>query len=144
MVFWHWLTLGILLIAFEIMVPGSFLLWPGIAAVLTGMLAYMAPGLGWETHALVFAGLTVASAILGRRVYSRLRVPSDEPDLNRRARSYIGTVHALATPIVGGSGRVTVGDTTWKVAGPDLAAGTKVIVTGAEGIVLTVEKAEEP
>lgn len=141
--FWRWLILGIVLIGFEMLVPGTFLLWPGIAALLTGMLAYMAPGLGWEIHALVFAILTVASAVLGRRLYARLRHPiTDEPALNRRAEQYIGSLHVLETPILDGTGRMKLGDSTWKVLGPDLPVGTRVRVVAVEGISLRVERAE--
>lgn len=139
--FWHWLILGIALIAAEIVVPGTFLLWPGIAAVLTGVLAYVAPALDWRVDALVFAVLTVASALLGRNLYARLKHPTaDEPALNRRAESLIGGIHTLASPLVDGQGRMKVGDSTWKVVGEDLPAGTRVRVVAVEGISLRVEK----
>ncbi|HSV29009.1 MAG TPA: NfeD family protein [Candidatus Omnitrophota bacterium] len=141
--FWHWLILGFVLIALEVLMPGTFLLWPGIAALLTGILAYMAPGLGWEGHALAFAVLTVAAAFAGRRLYDRLRHPvADEPNLNRRAAQYVGTVHTLSADIVDGTARMKVGDSTWKVTGPDLPAGTRVRVVAVDGIALRVEKAE--
>lgn len=139
--FWHWLILGIALIAFEALVPGTFLLWPGLAAMLTGILVYVAPGLDWRVAAVVFALLTVAAALAGRKLYARLKHPaSDEPTLNRRADGLIGGVHTLATAIVDGQGRVRVGDTTWKVSGPDLPTGTRVRVVGVDGIALRVER----
>ena len=139
--FWHWLILGIALIAAEVLVPGTFLLWPGIAAILTGVLAYMAPALDWRVDALVFAALTVASALLGRKLYARLKHPAtDEPALNRRAEALIGGVHTLTAPLADGEARMKVGDSTWKIVGPDLPAGTKVRVIGVEGISLRVER----
>ncbi|MGE5545831.1 MAG: NfeD family protein [Solirubrobacterales bacterium] len=143
MQFWHWLILGVVLIALEILAPGTYLLFPGIAAVLTGVLAYAAPSWGWEVHALVFAGLTVVVAATGLRVYHRLaRAPSDEPTLNRRGAQFVGSIHTLSAPIVDGSGRLRLGDTTWKVVGPDLPAGTRVRVVGVDGIALRVERAD--
>jgi membrane protein implicated in regulation of membrane protease activity len=48
----------------------------------------------------------------------------------------------LAEPIVNGSGRAKVRDSTWQVRGPDAPAGARVRVTGvADGVVLTVEPA---
>lgn len=142
-VFWHWLILGFALLVGEVLLPGTFLMWPGIAAILTGVLAYVAPSLGWEVHALVFAVATVVAAAVGRAAYVRLRTPvTDRPALNRRAAQLVGSVHTLEAPIVDGHGRVPVGDSTWTVSGPDLPAGTRVRVTGAEGIVLRVERAE--
>ncbi|MBF0325164.1 NfeD family protein [Magnetospirillum moscoviense] len=142
-VFWHWLILGSALIALEAMVPGTFLLWPGISAFLTGILAYVAPGLGWEVHGVVFAVLTVASAVLGRRLYARLRQPvSDQPLLNKRGEQLIGSRHVLDGALQNGRGRMTIGDTTWSVAGPDLPAGTKVVVTAIDGNCLHVTAAD--
>lgn len=140
-VFWHWLIAGVVLIAAEAMVPGTYLLWPGVAAFVTGMVAYMAPGLGWETHAVIFAVLTVLAAVVGRRLYAKLKqTDSAAPLLGKRAAQLVGSVHTLDTPILDGYGRMKLGDTTWKVAGPDLPTGTKVRVVGADGIVLRVEK----
>ncbi|MBR9972392.1 NfeD family protein [Magnetospirillum sulfuroxidans] len=141
-VFWHWLIAGVVLIGAEAMVPGTYLLWPGIAAFLTGMVAYMAPGLGWEIHAVIFAALTVVAAVAGRKLYSRLKEPASQaPLLNRRAAQLVGTIHTLDTPILDGYGRMKLGDTTWKVCGPDLPTGARVTVVGADGIVLKVEAA---
>jgi membrane protein implicated in regulation of membrane protease activity len=142
-VFWHWLILGFLLLAGEVLVPGTFLMWPGIAAILTGILAYASPSMGWELHALFFAVATVVAAAVGRAAYARLRNPvSDEPNLNRRGAQIVGTIHTLETALVDGRGRMRVGDSTWSVSGPDLPAGTRVRVVAAQGIVLTVEKVE--
>ena len=40
-----------------------------------------------------------------------------------------------------GQGKITVDDSTWKIEGDDLPAGTKIQVTGVEGTVLKVESA---
>lgn len=143
--YWFWLILGFALIAAEVLVPGTFLLWPGIAAVLTGMLAYSAAGLPWQALAAVFAVLTVVSALVGRRVYARLTKPADdEPTLNRRAQGLVGTCHVLATPILDGVGRMKLGDGTWKVVGPDLPTGAAVRVVAVDGNALVVEALEPP
>jgi membrane protein implicated in regulation of membrane protease activity len=138
--YWHWLILGFALIAAEIVVPGTFLLWPGIAAVITGMVAY-STGLPWQALAAVFAILTVAAAVTGRRLYARLREPVDsEPALNRRAQGFVGGTHTLETPILDGRGRLKLGDTTWKIVGPDLPTGSRIRIVGVDGIALLVEK----
>lgn len=142
--FWHWLILGMALIVLEVVVPGTFLLWPGIAALVTGIVAYSAPGLPWQGLAALFAVLTVIAALVGRRVYARLLRPVDsEPALNRRADAFIGTTHTLATPILDGQGRLRLGDTTWKIVGADLPTGARVRIVGVEGISLRVERLED-
>lgn len=141
--FWHWLILGFALIALEVVVPGTFLVWPGLAAIVTGMVAYAAPSLPWQALAVLFAALTVASALVGKRLYARLREPADsEPALNRRAQAFVGGEHTLATPILDGQGRLKLGDTTWKIVGPDLPTGARVRIVGVDGIALKVEKIE--
>lgn len=141
--FWHWLILGFVLIAAEVLVPGTFLLWPGLAALVTGMVAYSLPALPWQGLAALFAVLTVVIALAGRRLYARLTRPvDDEPALNRRAQSFLGTTHTLATPILDGAGRLKLGDTTWKIVGPDLPTGARVRIVGVDGIALKVEKIE--
>lgn len=70
--FWRWLILGFVLTAFGIWRPGTFLLCPGLAAFLTGILAYMAPSLGLQAHAPAFAGLTLAAIWVGRKIHRRL------------------------------------------------------------------------
>ncbi|MBI5163564.1 MAG: NfeD family protein [Magnetospirillum sp.] len=140
MVYWHWFILGAALVGLEVVVPGTFLLWPGIAALLTGVLAVLLPELGWQVHALAFTALSVAAMVIGRRVYARLLSPSgDAPLLNRRAERHVGQIHTLTTAIVDGAGRARIGDSTWKVLGPDLPAGAKVRVVGVEGTALKVE-----
>jgi hypothetical protein len=51
-------------------------------------------------------------------------------------------VFDLVEPIENGVGKVRIGDGVWKVSGPALAAGTVVRITGVDGAVLTVQKAE--
>jgi membrane protein implicated in regulation of membrane protease activity len=43
----------------------------------------------------------------------------------------IGRTATLAEPISNGRGRIRLGDTLWRVSGPDLPAGAQVRVTGA-------------
>lgn len=48
---------------------------------------------------------------------------------------------AGAEPIVGGRGRIKVGDTVWIAEGPDMPIGAHAKVTGTRGTVLVVERA---
>ena len=49
-----WLTLGGLLLAAEMLGASGYLLWSGVAAVLTGLLVWIVP-LGWEWQGVCFA-----------------------------------------------------------------------------------------
>ena len=46
----------------------------------------------------------------------------------------------LSSPIkAGAKGQVSIGDTVWPVAGPEMPAGARVRVTDAQGTALVVE-----
>jgi membrane protein implicated in regulation of membrane protease activity len=64
--------------------------------------------------------------------------------LNRRGQQYTGRIFTLDHPIVNGVGKIDVDDSTWRVKGPDLEAGTRVRVVGVDGVVFVVESAETP
>ncbi len=139
--FWHWWIAAIVLIVVEVFAPGTVALWMGVSAAVVGLLLLAVPEVSWQVQFLVFAILSVATAI-GWRAY-QLRYPtvSDQPTLNRRGEQYVGRVFTLSEAIVNGTGKIHVDDTMWKVEGEDLAEGTRVRVTGVEGTLLTVEPA---
>ena len=138
--FWVWIILGLALVAAEAVAPGIFLIWFGLAAILTG-LADAWFGLSWLAALLVFAGLALAAVVLGRAVTGGGRQVSREGDLNRRGQDFVGRVFALEAPIAGGEGRVRVGDSSWRLTGPDAPAGASVRVVRVEGGTLVVERA---
>jgi membrane protein implicated in regulation of membrane protease activity len=113
----------------------------GLAALLTGLFVG-ATGFGWQAAALVFAALSVVNVILGRMLTRR---SSTEPDaatgLNDRGRQLIGRVFRIEATMTGGEGRVRVGDSSWRITGPELLAGSDVSVVRVEGATLVVEKA---
>ncbi len=141
LLFWHWWILGGALMIAEMLVPGVFLLWLGIAAGVTGLVAFVAPGLWWQAQAVLFAALSVLSVWSWREYQRRHPTQTDRPTLNRRAEQYVGRRLTLDQPIVNGRGHVRVDDSTWRVEGPDLPAGTNVAVTGVNGTILRVERA---
>jgi membrane protein implicated in regulation of membrane protease activity len=134
---WTWWILGVVLLALEVFAPGNVFVWFGVAAILTGALAFFVD-LPWQTEALVFVVLAVLLAIAGRRYFARQSKKSEQPFLNERAARLIGQSFVLAEPIVDGQGRLRIDDTNWRVTGPDLPSGTRVKVTGNDGAVLMV------
>jgi inner membrane protein len=137
---WAWVIAGLVLMGLEMVAPGVFLLWLGLAAVVTGLID-AAFGLSWQASSLLFAALAVASVLLGRSL-TRSRTEGDEADrLNRRGEVLIGRVLVLEQPIAAGEGRVRVDDTSWRVLGPDAPAGSRVRVARVEGAALVVEAA---
>ncbi|MEX3010340.1 NfeD family protein [Hoeflea sp. TYP-13] len=138
---WSWWVLGLILLAAEILMPGVFLIWIGIAAVIVGCLSLFLwndPFWIWQTQILVFAVLSGAAAILGRRIMAKSGV-SDEPLLNKRGESLVGRTATLSEPIKEGRGRIRIDDTMWVVSGPDLPVGAQVRVVESNGRELRVE-----
>jgi len=139
--FWHWWILAGILMVLEVVAPGVFLLWLGIAAAITGLIAYVVPTLDWQWEALIFALLSIV-IVWGWRSYQRRNpTETDLPMLNRRGEQYVGRRLSLDQPIVNGRGQVKVDDSTWRVEGVDLPAGTAIVVTGVKGTILVVERA---
>ncbi len=136
---WHWAVLGIALLILEILAPGVFFMWMGLAAGIVALLTWLLSDLSWQLQVLAFAGLSVVTVIIGRKWLNPRPADSEEPTLNRRGEQYVGRVFTLDQPIVNGEGRIRVDDTTWKIRGKDCAAGTRVSVYGVDGVVLLVD-----
>lgn len=141
--FWNWWVIAVFLIGIEVFAPGAIFLWMGIAAGIVGFVLLLFPAMTWQIQLLLFAVLSVASIVVWRYfLRDRFPAPLTGRLLNRRGASYVGRTFTLKEPIVDGSGLLHVDDSRWKVQGADMPAGTKVKVTGIQGTVLTVERAE--
>jgi membrane protein implicated in regulation of membrane protease activity len=138
---WNWLVFGLLLMGLELMLPGVFLFWLGLAALLVGLLSFViAPS--WQLQLLMFAVFAAAAVPVWRRVArSNSGVSNSNPFLNKRAEAMIGRVFTLEKPIIDGAGTVRIDDTIWRVAGPDAPAGSRVRIVRADGASLTVAEA---
>jgi inner membrane protein len=139
MPFWYWLVLAAVLGVIEIAVPVMFCIWLAAAALVVAVIAWRYSGLSWEHQVLIFAAVAIASVKLGRTAFARTGSTASVRHLNRRAESYVGRMFTLEGAIVDGRGRLKVDDSVWLVEGPDLPAGTRVQVTGADNTLLRVE-----
>jgi membrane protein implicated in regulation of membrane protease activity len=140
---WNWLIFGLILMALELLAPGIFLFWLGLAALLVGLLSFVfnvTPS--WQLQILMFAVFAAAAVPLWRRVARRNTMASkSNPFLNKRSDALVGRVFTLEKPIVDGAGTVRIDDTIWRVAGPDAPAGSRVRIVRADGASLTVAAA---
>ena len=138
---WNWLIFGFILMALELLMPGVFMFWLGLAALLVGLLSF-AINPSWQTQLLMFAVFAVA-AVPAWRYFARSASSHSisNPFLNKRTEALIGRVFTLEKPIVDGSGTVRIDDTIWRIAGPDTPAGSRVKVVQADGASLTVAAA---
>ena len=140
---WFWWAMALGLFALEALMPGTFMLWLGFAAVGTGVVHFVMPGIGPTGQWIVFALLSLVAVGIGW--WWRKRNPptvSDQPLLNQRGPQLIGRVFPLDTAIVDGRGRIKVGDAYWQVAGADLPQGARVRVAAIDGMLLRVDAAD--
>ena len=142
---WNWIILGAALLAVEILTPGVYLLWLGVAAVIVGLLSLLlweTAAWSWQAQVLAFLVLSIVCVLIGRRVFPTTgTADTDQPLLNQRERQLVGRTATLEEPIAEGRGRIRLGDTLWRVTGPDLPAGTRVRVVEAANGEMTVEEA---
>jgi hypothetical protein len=139
--FWHWWVLALILVIIEMVAPGFFLFWVGLAAAVTGLVVFIFPATPWQAEFLIFGGLAVASVVAAKFYFRGHPIESADATLNRRGEQHIGRVYNLDEAIINGIGKVRVGDSVWRAVGPDLPAGERVKVVGVEGTMLKVEKA---
>jgi inner membrane protein len=130
-----WLVGGLALLMIEIMAPGAFMMWLGLAACGTGLMV-LATDIGFEFQVVTFAVLAAVSLSVGLR-YRNPR----QAKLNTQ---HAGLAGRSATALVfhGREGRVRVGDSDWAARVPtDVGspeAGTRMRVEGVDGTVLIV------
>ena len=141
--YWWW-VLALVLIAGEVLAPGFFLLWIGIAAAVMGIVTWVVPELGVIAQAVLFVILAFASCLCYWKFIRTRLARNDDPaarTLSRRGEQMIGQRYVLIEAIVNGRGKARVGDGQWLVAGPDLPVGAEVEVVGVDGVLLKVRAA---
>lgn len=131
-----WILAGLVLLMAEIVVPGIFLLWIGLAALGTGLAVLLfAPGPAATVAVfLVLLAAAIGGALaLRRRSRPPVRVNTPEAGLVGR----LGTV----TERTGAGARVHLGDSDWaaRIVG-EAAVGDTVRVDGVDGTVLVVSR----
>lgn len=140
--FWHWWAIGIALISLEAFIFSTFLLWPGISALVMGFIVLVAPDMDWKFQVGLFAVLSVLTSIAWQKWQKNNPPKSDHPNLNVRGASFIGRRVTLAEPLANGRGRLEIGDGWWTVSsvnGANIDAGVDVEVVEAKGGTLTIK-----
>lgn len=140
---WVWFILGLVLLLGEIFLPGVFLIWFGIAALIIGTLT-LAPFTDvawwpWQAQIVAFGVLSLIFVLVGRKIFPTERANDKASRINDPLGRYLGREAVLLDAIDNGVGRVKLGDTTWRVQGQDLPQGAKVRVVGAKDGILQVE-----
>ncbi|MSR00023.1 MAG: NfeD family protein [Gammaproteobacteria bacterium] len=139
MTWWHWIVWGVVLAAFEALIPGAVVVWFAISASLVGLLLVVMP-LPWQWQWMLFVILGIVAMLAYRNFKRKYPEQTDQPHLNQRAMALVGQVFTLVEPTHNGRGKVCVADSVWKVScEQDLPEGTEVRVYAVEATVLKVE-----
>ncbi|MDP9424328.1 MAG: NfeD family protein [Pseudomonadota bacterium] len=135
---WIWAIAGVLLLIAEIIAPGFFLVFVGVAAIATGLFTLLFD-LGLAPQLALFALYSILAVMVGKRWYAQPQGSDQDLGLNEPARRLIGRTLTAVTDVDDHAGRVRVGDGEWNARGGPAAAGERVTVTGVEGNCLIVE-----
>lgn len=135
---WIWLTLGVLLAGLEMLVPGVYLIWLAIAAILTGVMTGLLH-LALPVQVIDFVFLALITVFSARRWLRDSPIVGADPLMNRRGARMVGQIAVVVQAIEHGGGRVHVGDSEWLASGPNVAVGERVRITGSDGATLLVE-----
>ncbi len=135
---WVWVAIGLALAALELIVPGVYLIWLAVAALIVGLLTFVID-LGVVAQVVNFVFLALIIAYSAKRFLRDRPIVSSDPLMNKRGGRLVGDTAVVTTPLDGGTGRVRHGDSEWLARGPDLEAGARVRITGSDGAILLVE-----
>jgi inner membrane protein len=138
---WTWWVIAGILLLIELVLPGVFFMWLGLAAAIIGVIDLFAD-FSWQVEITLFA---VLSVLLVMFVRPRVKLTQGEAsNLNQRMYDYVGRSYVLHEAIVNGRGKIRIDDTLWVVTGTDRDKGKWVKVTSIDGTRLVVEPASKP
>lgn len=139
-----WLLVSILCLIIELSSGDLYVLCFSIGAALTIVLSLF-DGVSFTMQVAVFALASVLCLFFVRPPLVR-KLHKDDKERASNADALLGREGIVSQTIVAGRhGRVAIDGDDWKAVSPspaDIAAGTKVRVTGRESIILTVEPVE--
>jgi hypothetical protein len=143
---WHWLGLGLIALAIEVVVGTFDLLWIGLAAFATALYALIAPAPldAWPGQMTAFSVSAVGLVVLGRTVFRGVRrAPQGYPHLNDRAGAMIGALGRADGDFQDSLGRIRVGDSLWpaeQVDEPPIMSGEPAEICAADGTRMKVRR----
>ena len=139
---WHWMVLGMVLVALEMLVPTFFLIWFGLGALLVGVVTLFAlPGFAAQLVLWAIASLAMMTAWI-----KWFKVP-DRNRAGQAKEGVIGIAGLLTRPVTETESgeilfqRPVLGSDRWPVvADVPIAAGAKAKVVDVLGQTLKVER----
>ena len=135
---WMWAIGGLVLLIAEIVAPGFFLVFLGVAAIATGLFTLLFD-LSLAPQLVLFVIYTALAVMIGKRWYAEPDHADQSTRLNNPSERMVGKTVTVVDPIDEHGGRVRVGDGEWSARGGPAAAGARVRVIAVDGNCLLVE-----
>jgi membrane protein implicated in regulation of membrane protease activity len=138
---WWWVALAILLAAVEMVTVTTVVVWSALAAFVTALALWVAPGMDGAGQIALFASCSIAFTLAGRALVGRWGKQEEVGQLNRRAAQVIGR-DAVVDRFEFGEGQVIVDGVPWPARLEEGAAtpavGARVRIVSVDGIVVRV------
>jgi len=143
--YWHWIVLGVALMAIEMILPSFVALWFGAAAVVVGVLLLLIPSLSVAMQVLLWVAFSILFTWMWFRFMQPLAVDKTKAGLSREAIfGEIGQVLSAPTDDRRGVLRFSVpilGADEWPfICSDEVDAGDRVRVSDISGNDLIVNK----
>jgi hypothetical protein len=132
-----WLIAGGVLLCLELLTPGIFLMWIGLAAIGVAVVEFLL-SFALATQLLLFAVFSLITVVFGWRWYRRAAAHDVGPVMEPGS-VYLGQVATVVEPLRHSRGKVKLQDSLWLAEGKDADIGAAVRVTGQHGSVLQVQ-----
>ena len=135
--YFHLFTIGFILLALELVIPGTFyFLWIAIGSLIVGSITFFFADLNFLSIAIIWSVISISGLYFTKK-YISLNL---DQDIGKRLNKYINHHYILKEPISNGKGRIKLGGSYWPVNGPDLPADSKIIIKKIENITFIVEE----
>ena len=138
---WWWIALGIGLGALEMMIASSVLIWPGIAAIVMGIILWIAPGMHGALQIALYAALSIGTLLAGRGYIRKFGDGEPNTTLNNRTEQMVGH-NAKVVDFNLGEGHIELNGLRWTAKWPEgqsAEVGQVVKIIAADGMSLQVE-----
>jgi len=143
MPWWGWIIFGALLLGSELMFIDAafYLVFIGLAAIITGLAGLLGLGLEHWAQWILFAGLSLVAMVLFReQLYKKLRGGNSTGYQTGPAGETIKLEQDLGP---GDSARISYRGTTWSIlnmGAEAMSSGENVRIHSVDGLTLKVEK----
>lgn len=140
----NWITVGLVLSLLELIVPGVYLIWFGMAAFVVSLAMYILP-MAFTTQLIVFAIASGIFAVIGvvvyRYVFNKTEVPEEYRNLNNTAEQFVGQLVTVSEDASDNRTKVKIGDTYWLAScqKPFKKGDTAKVVGVKDSLILVIE-----